>query len=137
MEHLELVLHQVGSPGDLGEWQTELTVLKVVPAGSHADLDAAAAHLVDGRDDLGERTGMAEGHRRDERAEADGRGLAGDSGQDRPGVGGRVVIRAREAAVMVRSKQGFEAEPFGQPGNLQLLQVGQALLGLEHEGDAH
>ena len=85
-----------------GNGEAELAMLEVVPAGPDADLDAAAAHLVDGRDDLGEDAGMAERDRRHEHAEADPLGLAGQAGDDRPGVGRRLAGLAREAREVVR-----------------------------------
>ncbi len=46
-------------------------VLALVPARAHADVDAPARDVVDGRRHAGEHARMAEGRRRDERAEAD------------------------------------------------------------------
>ena len=63
MQDGQLVLQQVGALLDRRELQAELAVLEVVPPGARADLDPTAAHLVDRRDDLGEHTRMAEGHR--------------------------------------------------------------------------
>ena len=75
-------------------------VLGLVPARAEAELDPAAAHLVDLRHGDREGTGVAERGRRDERAEADRGGLAGEPGQRDPGV-----RRAREA-VGVRPSPG-------------------------------
>ena len=137
VEDLQLVLQQVRPLGDLRERQAELAVLRVVPAGPDADLDPAAAHLVDRGNDFGERSGVAKRDRRNERAEADGRGLASDAGENGPRVGGRLVSRPGEAPVVIGPEKCLESKPFDQPGNLQLLHVCQALLGLDHEGKAH
>ena len=69
-----------------GKARPVLAVLGLVPAGADAELDAAAAHLVDRHRDLGHVAGESEGDRRDERAEMDPRGVAGQAGQDRPGI---------------------------------------------------
>ena len=85
---------QIGPLLDRREREAELAMLELVPAGPDADLDAPAAHLVDRRDDLGEVAGMAEGDRRDEDAEADPIGLAGEPGEDRPCIGCRLSGRS-------------------------------------------
>jgi hypothetical protein len=38
---------------------------------------------------------------------------------------------------VVRSEESLEPEAFGQPGNLELLGVGESLLGLDHECESH
>src|SRR4051794_35762452 len=61
-------------------------VLGGVPAGTETELDASTAHLVDLGDADGERARTAERDRRDERAEADGRRLAGEAREGEPRV---------------------------------------------------
>ena len=112
-------------------------MLELVPAGADADLDPPAAHLVDRRDDLGEVAGVAEGDRRDERAEPDPVGLAGEPGQDGPGVGRRLAGRSREALVVVGPEERLEPVGLGALGDRDLVAVAQALLGLEHQREAH
>ena len=137
VQNLQLVFHQVGAFRDLRERQPQLAVLRVVPASPNADFYPAATHLVDRRHDFGERSRMTERDRRDERAQANALGLARDPGQDRPGVCRRPIGRAGEAAVMVGSKEGLEADSFGQPGQVELIPVRQALLSLDHQREAH
>ena len=93
----QLVLHQVRALLDRRERQPELAVLELVPAGADADLDPAAAHLIDGRHDLGEDARVPERDRRHQHAQTDPVGVAGQAGDDRPGVGRRLAGRAREA----------------------------------------
>ena len=112
-------------------------MLEVVPAGPDADLDPPAAHLVDGRDDLGEVARMPERDRRDQGAEPDAIGLPGEAGQDRPRVGGRLPGRAREARVVVGAEQRLEAVGLGALRDGDLVAVGQALLGLDHQRETH
>ena len=132
-----MVLHQVGPLLDRREGQAELAVLDVVPAGAHADLDPSAAHLVDRRHDLGEAARMAERHRRDEHAQADPIGVTGEAGHDRPGVRGRLPGRTREARVVVGAEEGLDAVRLGALGDRDVVAVAEALLRLEHEGEAH
>ena len=86
----------------------ELGVLVLVPAGTETGLDATAAHLVDGLDDLGQVAGNAEGDRRHEHAEPDRGRLARETGERGPGVGGRIALTAREAGVVVRPEEGLD-----------------------------
>ena len=103
-------------------------MLELVPARPHADLDPAAAHLVDRRHDLGEAARMAERHRRDEHAEADPVGVAGETGHDGPGVGRRLAGRAREARVVVGPEERLEAVRLGALGDRDVVAVAQSLL---------
>ncbi len=112
-------------------------MLQVIPAGADADLDPAAAHLVDRGHDLGEGARVAEGDRRDEDAEPDPVGLAGQAGHDRPGVGRRLAGRPRKALVVVGPEEGLDAVRLGSLGDRDMVAVAEALLGLEHEGEAH
>ena len=137
MEDRQLILHQVGALLDIGERQPELAVLDVVPAGADPDLDPSAAHLVDGRDDLGEAARMAERDRRDEDAEPDPVGLARKPGDDGPGVGGGLPARTREARVVVGAEERLDAVRLGALGDRDVVAVAQTLLRLEHEGEAH
>ena len=133
----QLVLHEVCALIDLREGKTQLAVFGLVPARADADFDSTAAHLVDGGHNLGEGAGVAERDRRHQRSDSDARRLASDAGQHGPGVGGRSVRRAGEAAVVVRPKEGLEVEPFGQLRQLELLGVAESLLGLDHHRESH
>ena len=53
------------------EREAERLVLELVPAGAHAELDAAARDVVGGRHGVREQRRVAERHRRDERPEAE------------------------------------------------------------------
>jgi hypothetical protein len=112
-------------------------VLDLVPAGAQPELDPAAAHLVDRRDHLREVPEPSERHRRDERPQPDPLGVAGQAGEHRPGVGRGQPARPREALVVVRSEERLEARGLGPARDRQLLVVGQPLLGLGHQGEAH
>ena len=72
-------------------------MLAVVPARTETELDPATAHRVDLRHRDGQRPGEPEGDRRDERAEAQPRRVAGEPGEGDPGVG-----RAGEAVAEVK-----------------------------------
>ena len=67
----ELLLEHLGPVLDRREREAVAPVLLFVPARAESELDPTAAHLVDGRDDLGEVARVAEADRRDEDAEAD------------------------------------------------------------------
>ena len=71
----------------VGERDAVGAVLAVEPARAQAELDPAAAHLVDLRDRDRERAGEPEGRRGHQRAEPDRVGVAGQAGQRHPGVG--------------------------------------------------
>ena len=137
MQDGQLVLHQVGALADLGERETELTVFGIVPARPDPDLDPAAAHLVDGGHDLGERPRMAERDRRDQRSDSDRGRFAGDARQHGPGVCRRFVGRARKASVVVGPKEGVEAEALGKARQVELFGVGEPLLRLGHQRETH
>src|ERR1035437_6082634 len=112
--------------------EAQLTMLGVVPTRPNADIDAAAAHLVNGRHDLCERSRMAERHGGHERPEADGCRLTREAGQDGPGVGRWFVCRTGEAAVVVRPEEPLETKPFRQQRDLELFRIAEPLLGLGH-----
>ena len=112
-------------------------VLVLVPAGADAHLDPPAAHLVDGDRDLGEVAGRPERDRRDQRPEPDRRRVAREPGEHRPGVGRRLARLAREALVVVGPEQRLEPRGLGRPGHGELLVVGEALLGLDHQREPH
>ena len=133
----ELVLEQVGTFVDRREGQPVLAMLEVVPAGPDADLDATAAHLVDGRHDLREVAEVPERDRRDQHAQPDPVGLAGQPGEDGPGIGGRHAGGSREARVVVGAEERLEAVGLGALGHGHLVAVGHALLGLDHQREAH
>ncbi len=92
-----------------------------------------AAHLVDRGHDLGKRPGQPVGDRRDERPEPDRARLAGDPGQDGPGIGRGQVVGTREALVVVGAEERPEPGRLGPLGDGELLGVGDPLLGLEHD----
>ena len=70
-----------------GERNRVRLVLGLVPAGAEAELDATTRHLVDAGHLDGQDAGLAERGRRDERAQPDRRGVAGETGERRPRVG--------------------------------------------------
>jgi len=85
-------------------------VLAREPPRAEAELDAAAAHLVDARDGDRERARVAEGSRGDQRAEPDPAGLDRETGQGGPGV--RRAWLAGPAAhlqVVIGPEEGVEA----------------------------
>ena len=113
-------------------------VLVVEPAGADPQLHPTPAHRVDLRDRDGEGTGVPEGHRRDQRAQADGGGLAGDGAQGHPGVGRARLAGARaHLEVVVRAEEGVEAQLLGRLGHRQLGLVGGTLLGLDEDAQVH
>jgi hypothetical protein len=133
----QLVLQQVGPLLDGREGEAELRVLLLVPTGPDADLDATTAHLIHRRDDLGEDARMAEGHRRHEHAQADALRVAGETGQDGPGVGRGLARLPGEAREVVGPEPGIEAVRFRALGGRQLIGVGHPLLGFHHQDVAH
>ena len=61
----------------------------------------------------------------------------GQPGDDRPGIGRRLVGRTGKALVMVRSEERLEAGRFGMLRDGQLVGVAHPLLGLDHERKPH
>ncbi len=137
MEDRQLVLHEVGPLADRRKGEAELAMFDLAPAGPDADLDAAAAHLIDRRDDLGERPRVAERDRRHEHAQTDPVGVAGEPGHDRPGIRGRLPGRPGKALEVVGTEEGLEPVGLGPLGDRDMVAIAQALLGFEHEGEAH
>ena len=137
VEERQLVLDEVKAFADIRKVQPKLAVLLVVPARTDADLDPAAAHLVDRRDDLREHPRVAERDRRDERPEPDAFGLARKTGEDRPRIRGRPARRSRKALEVVGSEERLEAVRLGAAGDRHLVEVAEALLGLGHQDEAH
>ena len=94
-------------------------------------------HLVDGRHDLGEVAGMAERHRRDQDPEPDPRRVPRETGEDGPRIGCPSAGRPGEALVMVGPEERFEPGRLGAPNDRQLVVIGEALLGLDHQRETH
>jgi hypothetical protein len=113
-------------------------VLGLVPAGAEAEVHPAAAHLVHLGDGDGQRARRPERGRRDQRAEPDPAGLAGQAGQRDPGVG-----RAGQAAdaahleVVVGPEERVKAQVLGRLGHPQQGVVVRALLGLGEDAQSH
>src|SRR5262249_43494713 len=101
-----------------------------------ADLDAAAAHLVDGRDYLRQRARMAERHGRHEHAQPEPVGVPRQPGDDRPGVGRRPARRAREALVVVGAEERLDAVRLGALGDREVTPLAHALVWRDKEGKA-
>ena len=112
-------------------------VLGLEPAGADAELDPAAAHLVDlGHRDR-QRPGQPEGGRRHQRAQPDPAGLAGQPGERHPGVGRAGQAVAAHRQVVVGPEEGVEAGLLGAPGDGQQVVVGGAHLGFGEDPQFH
>ncbi len=133
----QLLLQHVHAHLVLRVGDAQPRVLERVPARPEARLDPAAAHLVDRGDGLREGPGDAEGHRRDERAEPDARGLPGEARERRPAVGRSAVVRAGEARVVVGAEERLEALLLRGLGHREEIGVAHPLLGLDHDREAH
>jgi len=132
--HLDRLLQHLGALALRREGDAQGSVLDVVPAGAHADLEAAAAQLVDGGHLAGQHGGVAEGRRRDQGAEADAGGVAGQRGERGPGF----QRRARRVGVeveVVAAEEGVVAGLLGGAGQAQELRVGAAGVRLDHEAE--
>jgi hypothetical protein len=113
-------------------------VLTLEPAGTEAELDAPAGHLVDLRHGDRERTGIAEGRRRHQRAEADTLGLPGQRAQRDPGVGrARPAVHRAGLHEVVRAEERAVARVLRALGHDQLVLVAGALLGLGKHPQIH
>jgi hypothetical protein len=122
----------------LGEGDAVGLVLLLEPAGTEAQLDAAAGHLVDLGDLDGEHAGQPEGAGGHQGAEPDALGLAGESGQGDPGVGGAgQAVHVAHAEVVVGAEEGVEAEVLGGLGDGEQSVVGGPLLGLGEDAEIH
>ena len=136
-EQSQLVLHEVGPGLDVREGHAEGQVVVDIPAGPDTDLDPPPAHLVDRPDDLHEGAGMPVRDRAHENAERNPLGLAGEAGQDRPGIGRGCVSRTRKARVVIASKEGLEPGSIRPPHERELVDIGQTLLGFDHHREPH
>jgi hypothetical protein len=137
VQERQLVLHQVRPLPDLGELEAEGGVVVTIPSRPDPDLDPPAAHLVHRRDDLHEAARMPERDRAHERPERDPPGLASQAREHGPGVRRRAVRGPRKARVVVAPEERLEAGRLRPPNDGQLIQVREALLGLDHEREAH
>ncbi len=89
-------------------------VLTLVPAGAHADVQAATGDVVDGGGHPREHARMAEGRRGDERAEPDPLGDGRQPGEGRPGVE-RVGVLTDDRRVVVGAEEPLEPVLLGEP----------------------
>ena len=112
-------------------------VLGLEPARADAELDPAAAHLVDLRDRDRQRPGQPEGGRRHQRAQPDPAGLPGQPGEGHPGVGRSGQAVAAHRQVVVGPEEGVEAGLLGAPGDGEQVVVGGAHLGLGEDPQLH
>jgi hypothetical protein len=93
-------------------------VLGLVPARAQAQLDTAAGHGVDLGDLDGQHAGQAEGGGRHQGSEPDAAGLAGQSGQRDPGVGGaRQSVWIAHLEEVVGAEEAVEAHLLGGFGD--------------------
>ena len=138
-DDLQLLLEPVEALATRRERDAVGGVLGVVPAGADAELDPAAAHVVD----LGH--GEASGPGRRKVAEVTrvprriaGR-LPGEGAEGDPGVGRARAGRSRAPIfeVVVRAEEAVEAERLGRLGHGEQLLVGGALLGLGEDAQLH
>ena len=119
---------------DRRERQAERRMLACVPRGADTELDPAAAHVVDRRDDGREQPGRPEGRGRHQRAEPDPAGVARQAGQRRPAVGRPVVGIVRIAAEqVVGAEEGIEARALGGQRQGQDVVVASAVPGLHQD----
>ena len=131
MDDGERLLEHVVALGERREREAVSGVLPLVPAGAEPQLDPAAAHLVDRRNDLRQVAGQAVRDRAHQGPETDPRRLPGKAGERRPCVGRGLVARPRERPVVVGAKVRAEGRRgFNGPGEGQDLGVGEPLLGL-------
>jgi hypothetical protein len=134
----QLVLEALEALAERREGDGVGLVLGLVPAGAEAQLDAAAAHLVDLRHRDGERARMAEGGRGHQRAQPDALGVSGQAGQRDVRVGGaREPGDAAHLQVVVRAEEGVEAQLLGQARHGEQIVVRGALLGLGEDPQLH
>ena len=89
-------------------------MLPLVPAGAHADVQATTGDVVDRGGHSREHARMAEGRRRDERAEPDPLGDGRQPGEGRPGIE-RVGVPADDRRVVIGAEEAFEPVPLGEP----------------------
>ena len=136
-QDLQLLLQHLGADLERREREAVVIVLLLVPAGTHAHVQPTAGHLVHGRGQLRKVARVAKRHRRDERPEPDAARLAGEAGQDGPGVGGGAAGLTGKAVVVIGAQERLEAGRLGAPGERQLVGIGAALLRLDHQRVPH
>lgn len=121
-----------------GEGDSVCRVFLLEPARAQAQFDPAARHLVDLRDLDGEDARQSEGACRHEGAEPEVLGLACETGECDPGVGGAgKSVCGAHPQVVVGAEEGVEAEVFGRLGDGQQCVVAGPLLGLGEDSKIH
>ncbi len=113
------------------------SVLSLVPAGTEAELDAAARDLLRGRRALRDHGRVPEGHGRDERPEPDPLRTGRERRQRRPCVERSGAAAADDREVVVGAEKTLEPRALGGLRERQPPFPGHALLALDHETDAH
>ena len=137
VDDLQLLLEQLHARAERREVEAVRRVLSLVPPCAEPELEAAARHVVDRRRRLREHRGVAEGDRRDERAEPDPLGPRGQSGQCRDGVERRSFAPPDDREVVIRAEQPLEPAALADVRKRQPLVPGDALLSFHHQAEPH
>src|SRR5581483_10156422 len=143
----------VGSPlpHDLGDLPVELVeafalrwegeavclVLRFVPAGAETELDTTVRDVVDRGHELREDRDGPEGDGRDHRSDAKRLRAGGKAGECRPGVERARGVASDDRLVVIRAEEPVELRVLRCAREREPLRPGDALLTLDHEGDAH
>src|SRR5581483_8269160 len=133
----ELTVELVETRALRAEREAVRLVLRLVPAGADAELDATIRDVIRGRDELGEHRRAAEGDRRDERAEADRARDRCEAADRAPGVECSVRVAAHDRAVVVGAEEGVELRVLRRACERDPLRPGDALLALDHQREPH
>ena len=125
-------LQLLGEPGESlaqrRKWDRVGQMLLFEPPGADAEFDASTAHFVYLGHRDGQRAGVPERRRGDQRAQPDRRRLAGDAAQRHPGVGrARLPVTAHRQVVVGTEERG-KSQRFRRSRDRELVGVTGALL---------
>lgn len=111
-------------------------VFACLPARAEAQRQPPAGQVIDGRGHARRQCRVAEGDGRDERAEFEALGMAGQPGQRDPQLQ-RLLVGRVGVGVVVRAVEADEAQLFRCVGQPLPARPGQAVLAFDHESDFH
>ncbi len=116
---------------DLRQFDAVGAMLVVEPSGAETQFYSPTGHLIDLGDRNGQHGRMPEGGRGDQSAQADPRGLAGQTGQRDPGIGRpRKTGNPAHLQIVIGPEERIEPRILGHLRNPQQIIVGCPLLGL-------
>jgi hypothetical protein len=136
-DNLELLFDEIDAFGGGAEGEPVGVVLGFEPTGADTELGTAIRHVVEGGGHFGEDGGVAESDGTDETAETDALGVAGETTEEDPGIGGHAVHVAGGGIVVFGEEGRMEPGVFGGTGHRQGVGIGHAFLDFDRQTEFH